>query len=163
MPRELALQLIGNVHPTATQFKFTTCTTPALTKKNRTTKAPTTFTVQVRSEFVASVGVNYEEEVNRILGESGLDATFLAQKPSGKHYVDGSNWLMEADNTPGKFYIALSRFSNYKTTYLIDGVIATPEQIEDLKINYLPKRNGTKPLVEWKTYSLDNITGIYTV
>jgi hypothetical protein len=163
MTRNAALQLIGEIRPNATQFKFTTRSTPALTKKNRTTKEPTTFTVEIRSEFIASVGVNYEDEVNDKLAAEGKPRDFVAQKPFGKHYVDNSNWLMEADGTPDKFYIALSRFSNYKTQYFIDGVLATPEQIADLKENYLPKRNGAAPIVEWKTYSLDNIVDIQKI
>jgi hypothetical protein len=145
------------------QFKFTTRTKPSLNKKNRTTKEPTTFSVEIKSEFTASLGVNYQAEVNMVREAQGLSCDFKAQKTPGKHYVNGTNWLMEADKTPGKFYIALSRFENRTTTYLIDGVPATPEQIEDLKINYLPKSSSTSNLVEWKTYSIDNIESVEQV
>ena len=67
---------------------------------------------------------------------------------------------MEADATPGKFYAALSRFTDRKSVYLINGIPATPEQLEDLKANYLPKyssKPSDKPVVEWKTYSIENI------
>ena len=70
---------------------------------------------------------------------------------------------MEADNTPGKFYIALSRFANRKTVYLIDGVEASSAQLEDLRVNYLPKSSGPKPKVEWKTYSIESITSIEAI
>ena len=88
---------------------------------------------------------------------NGKPRDFEAQKPSGKHYVKGTNWLMEADATPGKFYAALSRFADRKSTYYINGVEATPEQLADLKANYLPKSSGKPVLVEWKTYSIENI------
>lgn len=149
--------------PDCKQFKFKTCTYPKLTKKNRTTKEPTNFTVEIHSEFTASLGVNYENEVNNILEAEGKPRDFEAQKPTGKHYVNGTNWLMESDNTPGKFYVALSRFANRTTKYMIDGVEATPEQIENLKTNYLPKSNGPKPIVEWKTYSIESITSIIRI
>lgn len=145
------------------QFRFTTRTKPALNKKNRTTKEPTTFSVEIKSEFTASLGVNYQDEVNMVRESQGLSCDFEARKAPGKHYVNGTNWLMEADKTPGKFYIALSRFENRTTTYLIDGVPATPEQIEDLKINYLPKSSSTSNLVEWKTYSIDSIESVEQV
>jgi len=147
---------IAESNPDCRRFRFETLTRPALTKKNRTTKAPTTFTVEIRSRFVASLGVNYENEVNDLREAQGLARDFEAQKPSGKHYVNGTNWLMEADKTPGKFYAALSRFEGRETTYLIDGVEATPEQVADLKLNYLPKPGAPSP-VEWRTYSVESI------
>ena len=147
---------IAESNPDCRRFRFETLTRPALTKKNRTTKAPTAFTVEIRSRFVASLGVNYEDEVNAVRESQGLARDFEAQKPSGKHYVNGTNWLMEADKTPGRFYAALSRFEGRETTYLIDGVPATPEQVEDLKANYLPKPGAPSP-VEWRTYSVESI------
>lgn len=148
---------IAESHPNCKRFTFKTVTHPTLTKKNRTTKEPTNFTVEVRSTFTASLGVNYENEVNNVLEANGKPRDFEAQKPSGKHYVKGTNWLMEADATPGKFYAALSRFADRKSTYYINGVEATSEQLADLKANYLPKSSGKPVLVEWKTYSIENI------
>ena len=147
---------IAESNPNCRRFRFETLTRPALTKKNRTTKEPTNFVVEIRSRFTASLGVNYENEVNAVRESQGLARDFEAQKPSGKHYVNGTNWLMEADKTPGKFYAALSWFEGRETTYLIDGVPATPEQIQDLKANYLPKP-GAPSSVEWRTYSIDSI------
>ena len=147
---------IAESNPDCRRFTFETLTRPALTKKNRTTKEPTNFVVEIRSRFTASLGVNYENEVNAVRESQGLARDFEAQKPSGKHYVNGTNWLMEADKTPGRFYAALSRFEGRETTYLIDGVPATPEQVEDLKANYLPKPGVPSP-VEWRTYSIDSI------
>lgn len=147
---------IAESNPDCRRFRFETLTRPALTKKNRTTKEPTNFVVEIRSRFVASLGVNYEDEVNAVREAEGKARDFEAQKPSGKHYVNGTNWLMEADKTPGRFYAALSRFEGRETTYLVDGVEATPEQVEDLKANYLPKPGKPSP-VEWRTYSIDSI------
>ena len=147
---------IAESNPDCRRFTFETLTRPALTKKNRTTKEPTNFVVEIRSRFTASLGVNYEKEVNDLRESQGQARDFEAQKPSGKHYVNGTNWLMEADKTPGKFYAALSRFEGRETTYLIDGVPATPEQVQDLKANYLPKPGAPSP-VEWRTYSIDSI------
>ena len=147
---------IAESNPDCRRFRFETLTRPALTKKNRTTKEPTNFVVEIRSRFTASLGVNYEKEVNDLRESQGLARDFEAQKPSGKHYVNGTNWLMEADKTPGRFYAALSRFEGRETTYLVDGVEATPEQVEDLKANYLPKSGAPSP-VEWRTYSIDSI------
>lgn len=152
--------VVAEANPNCKQFRFKTVTHPALTKKNRTTKEPTNFTVEIRSTFTASLGVNYENEVNSVLEAAGKPRDFEAQKPSGKHYVNGTNWLMESDTVPGKFYVALSRFSDRQTAYFINGVEATPEQLADLKVNYLPKPSNKPVLVEWKTYSADSIVEI---
>ena len=148
---------IAESHPNCKRFRFETVTHPKLTKKNRTTKEPTNFTVEVRSTFTACLGVNYENEVNDKLEAEGKPRDFEAQKPSGKHYVNGTNWLMEADATAGKFYAALSRFENRTSQYFINGVLATPEQLADLRENYLPKSNSAAPFVEWRTYSIENM------
>ena len=152
--------VVAEANPNCKQFRLKTVTHPALTKKNRTTKEPTNFTVEVRSTFTASLGVNYENEVNSVLEAAGKPRDFEAQKPSGKHYVNGTNWLMESDTVPGKFYVALSRFSDRQTAYFINGVEATAEQLADLKVNYLPKPSNKPVLVEWKTYSADSIVEI---
>ena len=150
---------IAESNPNCRRFRFETRTRPALTKKNRTTKEPTNFVVEIRSRFTASLGVNYEKEVNDLRESQGLARDFEAQKPSGKHYVNGTNWLMEADKTPGKYYVALSRFSDRTTKYLVDGVEVDAARVADLKANYLPK-SGPAPLVEWKTYSVDSIVSV---
>ena len=64
---------------------------------------------------------------------------------------------------PGKFYVALSRFSDRQTAYFINGIEATAEQLADLKVNYLPKPSNKPVLVEWKTYSADSIVEITPV
>ena len=149
---------VSTSNPNCKRFRFVVKTSPRLNKTNRTTKEPTNFSVEKQSEFIASIGVNYEDEVNNILESQGLARDYKAQKAPGKHYVNGTNYLMESDKTPGKFYIALSRFENSTTTYKIDGVVATPEQVENLKTNYLQKT--TPNLVPWRTYSIESIESI---
>ena len=148
---------------TPARYAFEVRTAPALTKKNRTTKAPTTFTVEKRSTFTAVAGACYQDEVNKVRESQGLAKDFVAAPPSGKHYVDGSSWLMEADRTPGKFYAALSAFEDQHTEYYIDGVLATAEQVEDLKTNYLPKASPVTTPVTWRTYGIDGITKVEAV
>ena len=154
---------VSESNPYCKQFKLETRTIPYTRKTGRVSKLPLTATVEKRSTFIASLGVNYEKEVNDILESQGKPRDFEAQKASGKHYVNGTNWLMEADKTPGKFYVALSRFADRKSKYYINGVEATPAQLEDLKTNYfsIPKApSGDKPVVEWQTYSIESIVSI---
>ena len=157
------IQAVVESNPNAKQFKIETVTKPNLTKKNRTTKEPTSFTVEIRSTFTACLGVNYETEVNNLLESQGQARDFESKKPTGKHYVDGTNYLLESDTEPGKFYVAMCKFDNRVSNYYIDGQLATPEQIEDLEINYLPKQSNKLVLVEWKTYLIDSIVSIEPV
>jgi hypothetical protein len=159
---------IAESNPNCKKFRFVTRTIPHLNKKSRSTGKPTDFSVEKRSEFIASLGVNYENEVNDILESQGKKRNFEAQKAPGKHYVNGTNWLMESDKTPGVFYIALSRFEDRKSKYYINGVEVTPEQLDDLRENYLPKynkvnNNPDKPFVEWQTYLIENIISIEAI
>lgn len=156
-------QIVGQPTVSRARFLFETLTTPKLTKKNRTTKAPTDFTVQIRSRFRADLGVDYENEVNNVLEFEGKPRDFRAQAPSGKHYVTGSNWLMQADSDPEKYYVALSSVSDKTTEYLIDGRVATPAEVADLQINYLPAQSGKPVLVPWRTYSVESIQSMVRI
>jgi len=140
-------------------YGFTTVTRPHLTKKNRTTKEPTNFTVEIRATFSAMLGVNYENAVNNRREREGLERDFVAQKPFGKHYVGDSRWLMESDNG-GKFYIAIDRIGGMKKEIFIDGVKATEEQIEDLKVNYFDKPSVNPNGITWRTYGIESIKEI---
>lgn len=152
---------VSEAKPDCKRFRFVCRTKPALTKKNRTTREPTTFEVEKTSTFTAALGVDYEKEVNDLLESEGHARDFEAKKPSGKHYVNGSNWLMESDKTPGKFYVAVSRVEDMRVVYAVDGVEATPEQVEDLKTNYLPK--SSTGLVPWFTYSAESVVSVEPV
>jgi len=153
-------EITNAITATPARYAFEVRTTPGLTKKNRTTKAPTTFSVEKRSTFTAVAGACYQDEVNKVLESQGLAKDFVAQAPSGKHYVDGSSWLMEADRTPGKFYAALSAFEDQHTEYYIDGRLATQAEVEDLKTNYLPKAAPSTSPVTWRTYGIEGITKV---
>ena len=138
-------------------YGFETLTTPHLTKKNRTTKEPTDFTVQIHSRFSAMLGVCYENAVNNARERNGEERDFVAQKPFGKHYVEGSRWLMEADKTAGKFYVAMDKVGGVSRTYLINGRVATDAEVEDLKANYLDKPSANPNGVTWRTYGVESI------
>jgi len=141
-------------------YGFETLTTPHLTKKNRTTKEPTTFVVTIRATFSAMLGVSYENAVNNALERKGEERTFEAQKPFGKHYVGDSKWLMTDDKTESKFYLALDCVGGVKKTFYIDGREATEAEIADLKENYLDKPSANNNGVKWRTYSTESILSV---
>lgn len=141
-------------------YGFETLTYPRLTKKNRTTKAPTTFSVSIRATFSAMLGVNYENAVNNALERKGEERGFVAQKPFGKHYVNGSKWLMAADADETKHYVAVDCVGGVKKTFYINGREATDAEVADLKENYLDKPRTNANGVKWRTYSTESILSV---
>ena len=138
------------------KFKLTVLTEPRLNKKNRTTKEPTTFSVKKRTTFEAVLGAEYE----KLLEAKGLTRP-ESTRPQTKHYVGDSNWLMQSE-TENQYYVALSGVENSTSEYLIDGTVATQEQVEDLKTNYLPKPGASSPIC-WLTYKIESIESIEPV
>jgi hypothetical protein len=141
-------------------YGFETITEPKLTKKNRTTKEPTNFVVTIHATFSAMLGINYENAVNNHRERNGLERDFVAQKPFGKHYVEGSKYLMQSDKDENKYYLALDKVGGVKKIYLINGREATPEEIEDLKANYLPKVSPHPYGINWRTYGIEGIVKV---
>lgn len=139
------------------KFKLVVLTEPKLNKKNRTTKEPTTFSVKKRTTFEAVLGASYEQ----LLESKGLTRP-ESTRPQTKRYVGDSNWLMQSETDPNQYYVALSGVENSTTEYLIDGTVATPEQVEDLKANYLPKPGAPSPVC-WLTYKIESIESIEPV
>ena len=141
-------------------YGFETITSPKLLKKSRATGEPTNFTVQIHATFSAMIGISYENAVNNARERNGEARDFEAQKPFGKHYVEGSRYLMQADKDPNKYYLAIDKVGGMKKIFLIDGREASPEEIENLKANYLPKPSADKNGVSWRTYGIESILKI---
>ncbi len=141
-------------------YGFETLTRPRLTKKNRATKEPTAFTVEIKARFSAMLGVNYENAVNNALERKGGERDFVAQKPFGKHYVNGSKWLMAADADESKHYVAVDCVGGVKKTFYINGREATEAEVADLKENYLDKPKANANGVKWRTYSTESILSV---
>ena len=141
-------------------YGIETMTTPKLTKKNRTTKEPTDFVVHIHAKFSCMLGISYENAVNNRREKMGEERNFEAQKPTGKHYIEGSNMILQADNNPEKFYLAVDKVGGVKRTYLINGREATAEEVEDLKENYLPKSTPHPYGITWRTYGIEGIIKI---
>jgi hypothetical protein len=67
---------------------------------------------------------------------------------------------LQSDKDENKYYLAVDKVGGVKRTYLINGVEATPEQIEDLKENYLPKSKPHPYGITWRTYGIEGIMKI---
>lgn len=143
-------------------YGFETITEPKMNKKSRATGLPFEGgKVTCHSTFSAMLGVSYENAVNNERERNGEERDFSAMKPFGKHYVDGSKWLMAADKDESRFYVAMDKVGGVKKTWLCDGKEMTPEAVADLKENFLPKPSASKIKGEWRTYGVESIVAIH--
>ena len=67
---------------------------------------------------------------------------------------------MQADKDPDKFYVAVDKVGGVKRTYLIDGRVATDEEVADLKENFLDKPSPHPYGIVWRTYGVDSIVAV---
>lgn len=141
-------------------YGFETLTKPRIRKTMANTNEPITFEVTIHKTFSAMVGISYENAVNNAKERNGEERDFEAQKPKGKHYVEGSDYLLQADKDENKYYIALDRIGATKTTYLIDGREATPEEVENLKENVFYKTKPHPYGITWRTYGVESILSV---
>lgn len=147
--------------PAGAFYGFTTVTHPKMNKKSRATgEAWTKGEVTIQASFSAKLGVNYENCVNNAKERLGEARDFVAAKPFGKHYVEGSNYVMEADKTPGKFYVAVDAVGGADKTIFVGDRPATEEEIVDLKANFFPKPSANPYGVTWRTYGVESIKEI---
>ena len=120
-------------------YGFETVTTPKMNKKSRATKEPwTKGDVTIHAKFSAKLGVSYENCINNAKERNGEERDFETQKPKGKHYVDGSKWLMAADADENKHYVAIDKVGGKESVIMIGDRVATAEEVADLKANFFP-------------------------
>lgn len=146
-------------------YGFETVTTPKMNKKSRATKEPwTKGVVTIHSKFSAKLGVSYENCINNAKIRAGETPDFETSKPKGKHYVDGSKWLMVSDTDETKHYVALDKVGGKDVTIMIGDRVATDEEVADLKANFFPAMSNNsvadKYGVTWRTYGVESIKAV---
>jgi len=98
------------------------------------------FIVMKRTEAVIMLGNEYasavQNRINKTVEESQIENLFTAEKPSGRHFVEGyENLILESDKDANTHYLRTyyNLANNHpKTTYLIDGKEADPDQLVEL-------------------------------
>lgn len=100
-------------------------------------------------------GFTFASYANTINGasaaKSGATADFKADTPSYAHYVEGmANVLLQSNKDESQYYLALTgKEANMtiKTTYLVDGHVATPEEMASLaEWLYQPSKVSAKQI-----------------
>ena len=120
--------------------KVQTITEPKMNK----TGNPYYGRVRKITEYVnVAIGRNYYNAMAARLERSGIDANVAdipQEKPRGKHHWGEGEIFLQSDKDDSVFYLRLTMNANTKrnVTYLLDGKVATEEQIAEFK-PWLPK------------------------
>ena len=161
---EVVAKVAALARPVGTFYGFETVTHPKMNKKSRANALPwTAGDVTIHASFSAKLGISYENAVNNAKERLGEARDFVAQKPTGKHHVDGSSWLLADDKTGEKFYVAVDKVGGRESTIYVGDRPATEEEIADLKANFFPTVSAKTSNygVTWRTYGVDSIVDIH--
>lgn len=160
---EVVAKVNSLARPMGTFYGFTTVTTPKMNKKSRANAQPWTGgPVTIHASFSAKLGISYENTINNAKARAGEERDFVAQKPKGKHHVDGSSWLLADDATGKKFYVAIDKVGGRESKIFVGDRPATEEEVADLKANFFPAPSASSNNygVTWRTYGVDSIVDI---
>ena len=147
--------------------------------KNNRSEAYKRFYNEVKDEWLTSKVTKYQNVTlqrsyqNAVENRSDSDIPYEVEAPKGKAWVEGAEGiLLHSISDPTKFYLRISENKNTKreTTYYVNNVEATEDEIEIIKA-YLPQKNYTcKKQVEYgvdannlvvvKDITLNNIIAI---
>ena len=87
----------------------------------------------------AMLGCNYSNIVNNRLKLEGKERNFVAQAPKGRKFYNA--FFDQSEKDPETFYLKIAFYkerTHITTKYLIDGKLATAEQVAEIK-QFLPK------------------------
>lgn len=120
------------------QFGYTvvTKTTPKMNK----TGNPYVNRVEKVSVYTnAMLGCSYANVVNNRLENEGKERDFVAQAPKGRKSYN--SFFDQSEKDENVFYLKIAFYqkqTHVTSNYLVDGELATPEQVEEIK-KFLPK------------------------
>lgn len=110
-------------------LEITTATEPAMRKTNN----PFVGRVKKVTKYTDAVlGVDYQNAVNNRLARKGYEKDYQSEAPKGKKHYNAF-FYQSLDNE--KFYLKIGIYSNtiIESTYYVDGQIATPQQLAEIK------------------------------
>ena len=119
------------------------------------------FTLFVHRKFSAMVGINYENAVNNFRERNGLERDFVAQKPFGKHHIEGEEgaYILQADKNPEQYYLAVDRIGGQKARYFINGEEVAGEKLREIFEKFGKPKKADEP-VTWRTYKVEGVLKI---
>lgn len=104
------------------------------------------------------LGISYENTINNKRERNGEERDFVSEKPFGMSW-EHFPFILKSDKNPSQKYLRLQFYANtkVKSIYLINGKLATPNELEIIK-KFTPKRAETE--IKVVSVKLENIKKI---
>jgi len=104
------------------------------------------------------LGISYENTMNNRKEKNGEDRDFEAEKPFGMSW-EHFPFILKSDKNPSQKYLRLQFYANtkVKSVFLINGKLATPNELEIIK-QFTPKKNETE--IKVVSVKLENVKKI---
>lgn len=136
--------------------KVVTITTPKLLKRGNPLNGQDVRKVTFYTNI--GLGISYENTMNNKREKDGEERDFEAQKPSGMSW-EAFPFILRSDKDPNQKYLRMQFYANTKvqSTYLINGKIATPNELEIIK-QFTPKKSESE--IKVLSIKLQNVVKI---
>lgn len=143
--------LFGNKVVTITEPKMNKRGNPFITNGDRVQKI--TYYNNI------GLGLSYENSTNNKLERIGEEANFEAEKPKGMVW-DSYPFILRSEKNPQQKYLRMQFYANTscKSLYLVNGRIATPQQVETIE-KFLPKTSSNS-FIKVLSVKLENVIKI---
>lgn len=143
--------LFGNKVVTITEPKMNKRGNPFITNGDRVQKI--TYYTNI------GLGISYENTMNNKREKDGEERDFEAQKPSGMSW-EAFPFILKSDKDPSQKYLRMQFYANTscKSLYLVNGRIATPQQVETIE-KFLPKTSSNS-FIKVLSIKLQNVVKI---
>jgi len=104
------------------------------------------------------LGISYENTINNRKERNGEERDFEAEKPFGMSW-EHFPFILKSDKNPSQKYLRLQFYANtkVKSVFLINGKLATPNELEIIK-QFTPKKNETE--IKVVSVKLENVKKI---
>jgi hypothetical protein len=104
------------------------------------------------------LGISYENTINNRKERNGEERDFEAEKPFGMSW-EHFPFILKSDKNPSQKYLRLQFYANtkVKSVFLINGKLATPNELEVIK-QFTPKKTETE--IKVVSVKLENIKKI---
>lgn len=104
------------------------------------------------------LGISYENTINNRKERNGEERDFEAEKPFGMSW-EHFPFILKSDKNPSQKYLRLQFYANtkVKSVFLINGKLATPNELEIIK-QFTPKKTETE--IKVVSVKLENVKKI---
>ena len=136
--------------------KVVTITTPKLLKRGNPLIGQDVRKVTFYTNI--GLGISYENTINNKRERNGEERNFEAEKPFGMSW-EHFPFILKSDKDPNQKYLRMQFYANTKceSTYLINGKIATPSELEIIK-QFTPKKSESE--IKVLSIKLQNVVKI---